>query len=119
MKKIWLDRIKISCVGRQLITTNKAITDSMTIGNSDFDGNTDYSASCDGHHDWSFMIYGKTQFSMLNNYIHGTWAVRRRRRVVESEANVVAHVAIDCWGSNTGHSFEIAMASGWTFVCGQ
>ncbi|KAE9024168.1 hypothetical protein PR002_g11525 [Phytophthora rubi] len=87
MKKIWLDRIKISCVGRQLITTNKASTDSMTIGNSDFDGNTDYSASCDGHHDWSFMIYGKTQFSMLSNYIHGTWAVRRRRRV-----NIVQNV---------------------------
>ncbi|KAF1786075.1 Pectin lyase fold [Phytophthora cactorum] len=72
MKKIWLDHIKISRVGRQFITTYKASTDSMTISNSDFDGNTDYSASCDGHHYWSFIFYGVTKFSMLNNYIHGT-----------------------------------------------
>ncbi|KAG3240905.1 hypothetical protein PI124_g14217 [Phytophthora idaei] len=44
----------------------------MTISNSDFDGNTDYSATCDGHHYWSFIFYGVTKFSMLNNYIHGT-----------------------------------------------
>ncbi|KAE8960843.1 hypothetical protein PF005_g30756 [Phytophthora fragariae] len=37
MKKIWLDHIKISRVGRQFITTNKASTDSMTISNSDFE----------------------------------------------------------------------------------
>ncbi|GMF18378.1 unnamed protein product [Phytophthora fragariaefolia] len=58
--------------GRQFLTTNMASTDSMTISNSYFDGNTDYSASCDGHHYWSFIFYGTTRFSMLNNYIHGT-----------------------------------------------
>ncbi|GMF57772.1 unnamed protein product [Phytophthora fragariaefolia] len=72
MKNIWLYHIKVSHVGRQFLTTNMASTDSMTISNSYFDGNTDYSASCDGHHYWSFIFYGTTRFSMLNNYIHGT-----------------------------------------------
>ncbi|ETO66783.1 hypothetical protein F444_16134, partial [Phytophthora nicotianae P1976] len=100
MKKIWLDHIKISRVGRQFITTNKASTDSMTISNSDFDGNTDYSATCDGHHYWSFIFYGVTKFSMLNNYIHGT-SGRSPKIGGEAEAKVVAHVANNFWGNNT------------------
>ncbi|KAG3043501.1 hypothetical protein PI125_g27291 [Phytophthora idaei] len=90
MKNIWLDHIKISRVGRQFITTNKASTDSMTISNSDFDGNTDYSATCDGHHYWSFIFYGVTKFSMLNNYIHGTSGCSPKIGG-DSAAKVVAH----------------------------
>ncbi|KAL3658362.1 hypothetical protein V7S43_016742 [Phytophthora oleae] len=116
MKKIWLDHIKISRVGRQFLTTNKASTDSMTISNSDFDGNTDYSATCDGHHYWSFIFYGVTKFSMLNNYIHGT-SGRSPKIGGEAEANVVAHVANNFWGNNTGHSFEIG-ANAWVLAEG-
>ncbi|KAE8957762.1 hypothetical protein PR003_g32361, partial [Phytophthora rubi] len=116
MKKIWLDHIKISRVGRQFITTNKASTDSMTISNSDFDGNTDYSASCDGHHYWSFIFYGKTKFSMLNNYIHGT-SGRSPKIGGDSAATVVAHVANNFWGNNSGHSFEIG-ANAWVLAEG-
>ncbi|KAG1693281.1 hypothetical protein DVH05_023746 [Phytophthora capsici] len=116
MKKIWLDHIKISKVGRQFITTNKASTDSMTISNSDFDGNTDYSATCDGHHYWSFIFYGVTKFSMLNNYIHGT-SGRSPKIGGEAEAHVVAHVANNFWGNNTGHSFEIG-ANAWVLAEG-
>ncbi|OWZ06569.1 hypothetical protein PHMEG_00021153 [Phytophthora megakarya] len=116
MKKIWLDHIKVSKIGRQFITTNKASTDSMTISNSDFDGNTDYSASCDGHHYWSFIFYGVTKFSMLNNYIHGT-SGRSPKIGGEAEAKVVAHVANNFWGNNTGHSFEIG-ANAWVLAEG-
>ncbi|KAG2774906.1 hypothetical protein PC116_g32031, partial [Phytophthora cactorum] len=116
MKKIWLDHIKISRVGRQFITTNKASTDSMTISNSDFDGNTDYSATCDGHHYWSFIFYGVTKFSMLNNYIHGT-SGRSPKIGGDSAAKVVAHVANNFWGNNTGHSFEIG-ANAWVLAEG-
>jgi pectin lyase len=116
MKNIWLDHIKISRVGRQFITTYKASTDSMTISNSDFDGNTDYSSSCDGHHYWSFIFYGVTRFSMLNNYIHGT-SGRSPKIGGDSAANVVAHVANNCWGNNSGHSFEIG-ANAWVLAEG-
>ncbi|EGZ13329.1 hypothetical protein PHYSODRAFT_510673 [Phytophthora sojae] len=116
MKNIWLDHIKISRVGRQFITTYKASTDSMTISNSDFDGNTDYSASCDGHHYWSFIFYGVTKFSMLNNYIHGT-SGRSPKIGGDSAAKVVAHVANNCWGNNSGHSFEIG-SNAWVLAEG-
>ncbi|KAG1693279.1 hypothetical protein DVH05_023744 [Phytophthora capsici] len=114
MKNIWLDHIKISKVGRQFLTTNLASTDSMTISNSDFDGNTDYSASCDGHHYWSFIFYGVTKFSMLNNYVHGT-SGRSPKIGGEAEAHVVAHVANNYWGNNSGHSFEIG-ANAWVLA---
>ncbi|POM68310.1 Hypothetical protein PHPALM_15547 [Phytophthora palmivora] len=114
MKNIWLDHIKISHVGRQFLTTNLASTDSMTISNSDFDGNTDYSASCDGHHYWSFIFYGVTKFSMLNNYVHGT-SGRSPKIGGEVEAHVVAHVANNYWGNNSGHSFEIG-ANAWVLA---
>ncbi|POM72101.1 Hypothetical protein PHPALM_11242, partial [Phytophthora palmivora] len=90
--------------------------DSMTISNSDFDGNTDYSASCDGHHYWSFIFYGVTRFSMLNNYIHGT-SGRSPKIGGDSAANVVAHVANNCWGNNSGHSFEIG-SNAWVLAEG-
>ncbi|OWZ02761.1 hypothetical protein PHMEG_00025620 [Phytophthora megakarya] len=114
MKNIWLDHIKVSHVGRQFLTTNLASTDSMTISNSDFDGNTDYSASCDGHHYWSFIFYGVTKFSMLNNYVHGT-SGRSPKIGGEAEAHVVAHVANNYWGNNSGHSFEIG-ANAWVLA---
>ncbi|KAF1780192.1 Pectin lyase fold [Phytophthora cactorum] len=71
MKNIWLDHIKISR-WPPIPHDEPGQYRSMTISNSDFDGNTDYSASCDGHHYWSFIFYGVTKFSMLNNYVHGT-----------------------------------------------
>ncbi|EGZ13466.1 hypothetical protein PHYSODRAFT_513690 [Phytophthora sojae] len=114
MKNIWLDHIKVSHVGRQFLTTNMASTDSLTISNSDFDGNTDYSASCDGHHYWSFIFYGTTQFSMLNNYVHGT-SGRSPKIGGEPDIRVVAHVANNFWGNNSGHSFEIG-ANAWVLA---
>ncbi|KAF4314726.1 hypothetical protein JM18_009909, partial [Phytophthora kernoviae] len=117
MNKIWLDHIKVSRVGRQFLTTNKASASSMTISNSDFDGETDYSATCDGHHYWSFIFYGEnTRFSMLNNYIHAT-SGRSPKIGGDSAANVVAHVANNYWGNNSGHSFEIGI-NAWVLAEG-
>ncbi|KAF1787352.1 Pectin lyase fold [Phytophthora cactorum] len=99
LNKIWLDHVKVSHVGRQMVVTNKAGVATLTISNSDFDGNTEYSATCDGHHYWTFLFYGKnTGVSMLNNYIGGN-----------PNEHVVVHVANNYWGNNSGHSFELGV----------
>jgi pectin lyase len=109
MSKIWLDHIKVSHVGRQFLTTNAASVSTMTISNSDFDGRTDYSATCDGRHYWSFIFYGEnTRFSMVSNYIHST-SGRSPKLGGSSSANVVAHIANNYWADNSGHSFEIGV----------
>ncbi|KAG6942829.1 hypothetical protein JG688_00017900 [Phytophthora aleatoria] len=117
LSKIWLDHAKVSRVGRQMIVTNKAGVATMTISNSDFDGNTEYSATCDGHHYWTFLFYGKnTGVSMLNNYVHGT-SGRSPKIGGNPNEHVVVHVANNYWGNNTGHSFEIG-ANGYVIAEG-
>jgi pectin lyase len=107
INNIWLDHVKVSHVGRQMVVTNKAGVATMTISNSDFDGNTEYSATCDGHHYWTFLLYGRnTGVSMLNNYVHGT-SGRSPKIGGNKNEHVVAHVANNFWGDNSGHSFEI------------
>jgi pectate lyase len=66
---IWIDHVKISLVGRQMLVTgyetsrslslavrfqtNILVGGSVTISNCELDGATDWSASCDGHHYWT------------------------------------------------------------------
>ncbi|KAF4027360.1 putative pectin lyase F (PLF) [Phytophthora infestans] len=71
----YLDRPRqgFSCGSSNARVPNKAGVATMTVSNSDFDGNTDYSSTCDGHHYWTFLFYGRnTGVSMFNNYVHGT-----------------------------------------------
>ncbi|KAI9984260.1 hypothetical protein PInf_005599 [Phytophthora infestans] len=103
------DHVKVSHVGRQMVVTNKAGVATLTISNSDFDGNTEYSATCDGHHYWTFLFYGKnTGVSMLNNYVHGT-SGRSPKVGGNPNEHVVVHVANNQWGNNSGHSFELGV----------
>ncbi|KAG7397957.1 hypothetical protein PHYBOEH_011886 [Phytophthora boehmeriae] len=108
MKNIWLDHVKISRVGRQMFVSGFAGVQSLTISNSDFDGRTQWSSSCDGRHYWGFILDGDTmRVSLLNNYIHSTSG--RSPKIVgasSSNANVVAHIANNYWANNSGHSFE-------------
>ncbi|EGZ30423.1 hypothetical protein PHYSODRAFT_263887 [Phytophthora sojae] len=72
-ENVWLDHVKFSSIGRQMIAINTASVKSMTISNCDFDGYTEYSASCDNRHYWTMLFYGtETQVSLVNNYVHQT-----------------------------------------------
>ncbi|KAF1780719.1 Pectin lyase fold [Phytophthora cactorum] len=105
--EIWLDHIKISRIGRQFIVANNAGVSSLTISNSDFDGRTDYSASCDGRHYWTFLLYGKdTKVSMINNYVHST-SGRSPKVGGASDTNAIVHVVNNYWADNSGQSFEL------------
>ncbi|KAG3118896.1 hypothetical protein PI125_g2525 [Phytophthora idaei] len=106
MNNIWIDHVKVSRVGRQMLVTNKAGVATMTVSNSDFDGETDYSATCNGRHYWTILIYGKkTGVSLLNNYVHSTSG--RSPKVGDKNSSVVAHVANNYWGNLSNHSFEL------------
>ncbi|KAG1690409.1 hypothetical protein DVH05_028197 [Phytophthora capsici] len=107
LKHIWLDHIKISRIGRQFIAVDKAGASTMTISNSDFDGHTEFSKTCDGHHYWSFLLYGKyTGISMVNNYIH--YLSGRLPKVGgTADSNVVTHIANNFYKDNSYHSMEI------------
>ncbi|KAF1780935.1 Pectin lyase fold [Phytophthora cactorum] len=102
LENVWLDRVKISSIGRQMIATNTASVKSMTISNCDFDGFTEYSASCDNRHYWTMLFYGtETQMSLVNNYIHQTSG-----RSPKVGGNTILHAANNYFYNNSGHNFD-------------
>ncbi|KAG6580182.1 pectin lyase F [Phytophthora cinnamomi] len=107
IKNVWIDHVKISSVGRQMIVVHYGGAAGLTISNSDFDGKTKYSTSCDGHHYWGFLIYGSTtQLSLLGNYIHST-SGRSPKIGGESDMNAIVHAANNHFEDNTGHAFDV------------
>uniref|UniRef100_H3GMI7 pectin lyase n=1 Tax=Phytophthora ramorum TaxID=164328 RepID=H3GMI7_PHYRM len=108
MKNIWLDHIKISRIGRQMLVIAFGGAESLTISNSDFDGRTDWSSSCDGRHYWAFIIGGEpTHITFVNNFVHST-SGRSPKIISEMGTNpiVVGHIVNNYWADNSGHSFE-------------
>ncbi|KAL4171315.1 hypothetical protein KRP22_009411 [Phytophthora ramorum] len=108
---IWVDHVKISSIGRQMVVVNFSGAMGLTISNSDFDGNTEYSASCDGRHYWGFLLYGETtQISLVNNYIHET-SGRSPKIGGTADQSVVVHAANNYFYDNSGHAFDVAASA--------
>eukprot|EP00644_Phytophthora_capsici_P012454 jgi/Phyca11/19267/fgenesh1_pg.PHYCAscaffold_46_\ len=108
---IWIDHVKVSSIGRQMVVVNFSGAMGLTISNSDFDGNTEYSASCDGRHYWGFLLYGEsTQISLVNNFIHGT-SGRSPKIGGSADQNVVVHAANNFFYDNSGHAFDVAASA--------
>ncbi|KAG2767251.1 hypothetical protein PC129_g24103 [Phytophthora cactorum] len=103
MQRVWIDHVKISNIGRQMIATNTASVKSLTISNSEFDGQTQYSATCDGNHYWTFLFLGtQTQASLVNNFVHHTSG-----RSPKVGGSSVIHAANNYWYSNSGFSYDV------------
>ncbi|KAH8431987.1 uncharacterized protein LDX57_009634 [Aspergillus melleus] len=100
---IWIDHVKVNLVGRQMFVSGYKSSGSVTISNSEFDGRTSWSASCDGHHYWSVLGYGKgDQVTFANNYIHHTSG-----RSPKLEFNSHWHAYNNYWSKNSGHAFDV------------
>ncbi|KAE8356680.1 pectin lyase fold/virulence factor [Aspergillus coremiiformis] len=101
--KVWIDHVKVSLVGRQMIVTGYKSSGHVTISNSEFDGQTKWSASCDGHHYWTVLGYGKgDQVTFANNYLHHTSG-----RSPKLEFNSQWHAYNNLWENNSGHAFHV------------
>ncbi|KAJ5167625.1 uncharacterized protein N7482_003219 [Penicillium canariense] len=101
--QIWIDHVKISLIGRQMFVAGFDSSGRVTISNSEFDGRTSWSASCDGHHYWTILGYGKNdKVTFTGNYIHHTSG-----RSPRLEFDNYWHVYNNYWFSNTGHAFDV------------
>uniref|UniRef100_A0AAV1TJT0 pectin lyase n=1 Tax=Peronospora matthiolae TaxID=2874970 RepID=A0AAV1TJT0_9STRA len=106
-KGIWIDHVKISNIGRQMLVVNYSGATGITVSNTDFDGNTKFSASCDSHHYWSILLYGKrTEVSLLGNYIDHT-SGRSPRVGGHGDDTVVVHAANNFFSEISGHAFDV------------
>ncbi|CAI5724578.1 unnamed protein product [Hyaloperonospora brassicae] len=106
-KGVWIDHVKVSNVGRQMLVINFSGATGLTISNSDFDGRTKFSASCDGHHYWGFLLLGKrTELSLLGNYINHNSGRSPKVGGHDGETTVL-HAANNFFNSNSGHAFDV------------
>ncbi|KAG9044378.1 hypothetical protein FS837_008244 [Tulasnella sp. UAMH 9824] len=71
--KVWIDHNYFARVGRQFIVSHYDPNTGITISNNYFDGQTSYSASCNGHHYWVFLFLGEAdQLTIMQNHIYYT-----------------------------------------------
>jgi pectate lyase len=104
---IWIDHVRISAIGRQMIVTDTSIEKSrITISNCEFDGRTEHSATCDGHHYWTLLFYGKLEYiTLFNNYIHST-SGRSPKLGRDSDHESILHAVNNMFDDSTGHCFD-------------
>lgn len=70
---VWVDHMKISLTGRQMLVVQNDEGGRATITNNDFDGRTSWSASCNDQHYWTMMIIGEgDHVTLANNWLHNT-----------------------------------------------
>jgi pectin lyase len=104
---IWIDHVKISLIGRQHIVAGYAASNRVTISNTEFDGSTSWSASCDNHHYWALLLIGSgDKITFQGNYIHHTSG--RSPKVGGTGSGTLLHAVNNLWVDNTGHAFSIA-----------
>ncbi|RAQ51894.1 pectin lyase precursor [Aspergillus flavus] len=97
---IWIDYVKISLVGRQMISMGYESSGRVTISDTEFDGRTDHSSTCDGHHYWTILGLGENdKVSFFNNWIHHTSG-----RSPDLGSVSAWHIFNNYWSNNTGHA---------------
>ncbi|KAH8883115.1 pectate lyase a [Thozetella sp. PMI_491] len=100
---IWIDHVKTSLIGRQHIVLGTSADNRVTISNSEIDGTTSWSATCDGHHYWGLYFTGSSDLITLKgNYIHHTSG-----RSPKVGGNTLLHAVNNYWYANSGHAFEV------------
>ncbi|KAF9701223.1 hypothetical protein EKO04_000300 [Ascochyta lentis] len=104
---IWIDHVKTSLIGRQHIVTGYDPSKRVTISNTEIDGSTSWSASCDNHHYWALLFLGTDDtITFQNNYIHHTSG--RSPKIGGTDKGTLLHAVNNYWYDNTGHAFSIA-----------
>ncbi|WP_169449806.1 right-handed parallel beta-helix repeat-containing protein [Paludibacterium yongneupense] len=70
---VWLDHLRVAQIGRQMLVTGFSAARHVTVSNSEFDGRTAYSSTCDGHHYWLWLFLGSDDsITLVGNDIHDT-----------------------------------------------
>lgn len=71
--KIWIDHNYFQHIGRQMIATGYGAVTATTISNNVFNGESTYSAVCNGQHYWTALLTGKgDQITFALNHLYKT-----------------------------------------------
>ncbi|KAI1635366.1 putative pectin lyase [Biscogniauxia mediterranea] len=104
---VWIDHVKTSLIGRQHIVLGTEASGRVTISNNEIDGETSWSATCDGNHYWGLYFTGSDdQITLKGNYIHHTSG-----RSPKVGGSTLLHAVNNYFGPSTGHNFEVGSGS--------
>ncbi|KAF2018379.1 polysaccharide lyase family 1 protein [Aaosphaeria arxii CBS 175.79] len=105
---VWVDHCKFSLIGRQMFVLGNGASNRVTLSNNEFDGNTKWSATCDGRHYWGIYLTGSSDLvTMKGNYIHHTSG-----RSPKIGGNTLVHAVNNYFHDNTGHAFDNGASGG-------
>lgn len=102
---VWIDHMKVSQVGRMFIVTHYEGS-RLTVSNSEFDGTTTMSASCNGDHYWTMIFYGKgDRVTLDRNFYHDVSG--RAPKLGEPSVTGIFQASNNYFKNMKGHSFDI------------
>ncbi|KAM0717609.1 hypothetical protein Q7P37_007461 [Cladosporium fusiforme] len=100
---VWIDHVKTSLIGRQHIVLGEKASNRVTISNSEIDGSSSWSATCDNHHYWALYFTGSNDMVTLKgNYIHHVSG-----RAPKVGGNTLLHAVNNYFYAVSGHAFEV------------
>ncbi|KAH6689615.1 pectin lyase fold/virulence factor [Plectosphaerella plurivora] len=101
----WVDHVKVSAVGRMFIVSHYDGS-SLTVSNSEFDGRTTTSASCNGNHYWTMMFYGNGDKVTLDRNLYHDVAGRAPKLGQDGTPGTF-QATNNYFKSMKGHAFDI------------
>ncbi|KAH6714352.1 pectin lyase B [Leptodontidium sp. MPI-SDFR-AT-0119] len=103
---VWVDHCKLSLIGRMFIVSHFAGSQ-LTVSNTEFDGATTTSATCNGDHYWGAMFFGTDDFVTLDrNYWHDLSG--RSPKLGADGVSTVVQATNNFFYNNKGHDFDIS-----------
>lgn len=101
---VWIDHCKFSLTGRMFIVSHDSPS-RVTISNSEFDGTTTTSATCNGNHYWTMMFYGDgDKVTLDRNYIHDCSG--RAPKLGDTGTTCYVQAVNNYFSNMEGHAFE-------------
>nr|AFS18475.1 PL1 [Penicillium digitatum] len=100
---VWLDHITTARIGRQHYVLGTGADNRVSITNNFINGESEYSATCNGHHYWNVYLDGSSdKVTFQGNYLYKTSG-----RAPKVKDNTYLHAVNNYWDDNSGHAFEI------------
>ncbi|PSN75464.1 pectin lyase-like protein [Corynespora cassiicola Philippines] len=101
---VWVDHCKFSSTGRMFIVSHYDPI-RLTLSNSELDGTTETSASCNGNHYWTMMFYGPgDQVTLHQNYFHDVSG--RAPKLGQDGVDGTFHAVNNYFENMKGHAFD-------------
>ncbi|KAF4154240.1 hypothetical protein CNMCM6069_009529 [Aspergillus lentulus] len=106
--------------GGDALTIQKAdkLPGHVTISNSEFDGRTHWSATCNSEHYWTLLLIGaKDYYTFSGNYLHHLSGRAPHYGTSSNDATNIFHAVNNYFEDMAGHAFDIE-ANTWSLIEG-